>query len=863
MKVIKPLNQGVLFRVFEDGRRSYFAVTILHAFPFSPAASLLIPEVDMWKAVAAELGKDAILDAAMPKSRAEVLLCATCFAPKGKPVPAYEVSFRLGTMSKDLFVFGDRYWKKRAALLNVISDPEPFLTMPITWDRAFGGPDSKWNPAGKGLDVIKLKSGETARPLPNIEDPKHLIGSPRDNPRPAGFRPIDLLAPARMAKAGTYDEDWRAERFPGLAKDMDPAFFNDAPEDQQQAGWFIGDEKFELKGLHPEKNPLPGKLPGLRPRLFLNQKEGVGERFKEINTHADTVWLFPRVEMGIVIHRGVVEVASDEAADVLHLMTGYERLADPPRDLEHYRRTFLKKTDPATGAVAMIDERDLIPPGEPSPIIELMKDADTKSQESPRRQNLMRKLAKDRQQQEAMITAAGLDPATVLPPPPPPPKPLTVDDVLNLDEEMQKAQAAAKIRHEELLQNAKDTMAQLGLDYDQMVAEAKKKAGPRPVFKAEEQIAEMRAAGVADPDMEAKLRQTEEVMKKNYRSKAHFTPEPILPPPEQAARLREQVIAAIGAGQSLAGQDLLGADLHGLDLRNLDFTNAFLEKVNLNEADLSGATLDGAVLAWATLDRAKLVEASLVAANFGAASLLNANLNHANLQDAVLAGANLFRADFTGANLAGADFLDAKCAEADFAAAVIGKATFSGNDFTGAIFKEADLSASIWIKCTVSRADFTAAKAPGAVFVGLLADHAVFAAADLTKSCAADGCVFTNADLKNANLTEAGWLAADLSSADLRGAVMAGANFYESKLRRADLTLAVAPKARFDKADLSHAKLVAVNLMEGSLLKARLTATNLSGANLFGAELFRAVIGNTNFTGADLTMTKLEKWRPA
>ena len=43
--------------------------------------------------------------------------------------------------------------------------------------------------------------------------------------------------------------------------------------------------------------------------------------------------------------------ASDEAADVLHLMLGYERLTDPARDLEHYRRAFLKKTDPCVSVV--------------------------------------------------------------------------------------------------------------------------------------------------------------------------------------------------------------------------------------------------------------------------------------------------------------------------------------------------------------------------------------------------------------------------------------------------------------------------------------------------------------------------------
>ncbi|NIO06636.1 MAG: hypothetical protein GTO40_01120, partial [Deltaproteobacteria bacterium] len=61
MKVIKPFNQGILYKVFEDGKQCYLSVGILSFFPFEKSAGLL-SEIDMWKFAGTELGKDAMLD---------------------------------------------------------------------------------------------------------------------------------------------------------------------------------------------------------------------------------------------------------------------------------------------------------------------------------------------------------------------------------------------------------------------------------------------------------------------------------------------------------------------------------------------------------------------------------------------------------------------------------------------------------------------------------------------------------------------------------------------------------------------------------------------------------------------------------
>ncbi|NIO06635.1 MAG: DUF2169 domain-containing protein, partial [Deltaproteobacteria bacterium] len=73
------------------------------------------------------------------------LVVGKCFAPGGKPVPAYEVCLQIGPIRKTLHVFGDRFWKRKAGVVKTISDPLPFTEMAISYDNAFGGPDYKKN----------------------------------------------------------------------------------------------------------------------------------------------------------------------------------------------------------------------------------------------------------------------------------------------------------------------------------------------------------------------------------------------------------------------------------------------------------------------------------------------------------------------------------------------------------------------------------------------------------------------------------------------------------------------------------------------------------------------------------------------
>ena len=78
MKTIKPQKLGLLTRCYEHEQQFFLGVSVLAFIPLTTEPALL-SEVDLWKFCAAELGKEAILDSGIPKSRPEFLVTGKAF----------------------------------------------------------------------------------------------------------------------------------------------------------------------------------------------------------------------------------------------------------------------------------------------------------------------------------------------------------------------------------------------------------------------------------------------------------------------------------------------------------------------------------------------------------------------------------------------------------------------------------------------------------------------------------------------------------------------------------------------------------------------------------------------------------------
>ena len=226
-------------------------------------------------------------DLVRTKVATDIVVVGHAVAPEGRPVTRMDVGFRVGPVQKVLRVTGDRRWG-----LTGPGAPESFLTMPLLYERAFGGVDPKserpdrdfyWpNPVGTGFAVSSDNLADT--PLPNIEYPDQMLSGRGGRPRPAGFGPVACHWQPRVAFAGTYDDAWMKERQPLVPDDFDDRFFQCVPQDQQASGFLRGGEDVVVRGMTPSGDlrlRLPRVLLGFDTRFY----DGSREHHEELHLH--------------------------------------------------------------------------------------------------------------------------------------------------------------------------------------------------------------------------------------------------------------------------------------------------------------------------------------------------------------------------------------------------------------------------------------------------------------------------------------------------------------------------------------------------------------------------------------------------
>jgi hypothetical protein len=202
-------------------------------------------------------------DIALVKPFVDVLINGSAFAPGGRPVPSVSVEISIGDLRKELVVSGDRFWRA-GPFGATVSSPKPFVTLPIVFERAFGGADDRVadqtrivvearNPVGVGLNGVRSRDPSVESELPNVEAPSARMVSKSDRPAPAGFSAVGRGWLPRISYAGTYDSDWLAQRWPLLPADFDDRFNQCAPADQQTR-MLRGGEPVRLLNMTPNGN---------------------------------------------------------------------------------------------------------------------------------------------------------------------------------------------------------------------------------------------------------------------------------------------------------------------------------------------------------------------------------------------------------------------------------------------------------------------------------------------------------------------------------------------------------------------------------------------------------------------------------
>ena len=338
------------------------------------------------------------------------------------------------------------------------------------------------------------------------------------------------------------------------------------------------------------------------------------------------------------------------------------------------------------------------------------------------------------------------------------------------------------------------------------------------------------------------------------------------PNPENASRLRHEVLAELSRGGGFSNRDLRGADLSGLNLSGANFSEADLIGADFSGSNLCDATFSGAWLAHANLSRSLLDRTDFSGASLGCADLSESRgsgtlYRGAYLTGTVLISASLVDGDFSKADLFDVLFLRTKVHRGKFQGAKfirVGllavphpkglsatknikarfpfeEVDFTGSDFTKAVFMNADFVRSDFSECILDKATFLECTGPETRF-----DGARFFRTSFPKSTEFPRSSFLKCDMSGANLR-----GLNLEGSDFRGAKLEGMDGSGCVLRGLNLTGVSARKARFMKSDLRFSDCRGGDFMQALFLNADLRHVNFSRSSLYKAGFIGATIDST------------------
>ncbi len=240
------------------------------------------------------------------KVATDIVVNATAYAPDAKPTYDLVASVAVGRHRKDVLVTGDRAAQHRPAGSPVFSEPVRFVSLPLSYDRAYGGVDVRSdpsmaatflrNPVGRGFVVRNEREAVDGLPLPNVEDPADVLTGERlccghikdweAQPMPdglgwfarhwwpraqlAGTMPGDkaLEATLRRAYAKAIPAGLRSQYAQTRVRAMDFRFFNGASRGLVRP-FLAGDEVLAFRNLHPAGDVV-ARLPGEQPLVGLD-----------------------------------------------------------------------------------------------------------------------------------------------------------------------------------------------------------------------------------------------------------------------------------------------------------------------------------------------------------------------------------------------------------------------------------------------------------------------------------------------------------------------------------------------------------------------------------------------------------------
>ena len=801
------------------------------------AEGKVMPAEQTWSWIAERMGKQT-LDRGLKKSRGTFAVQGQAYALTDAQRAGMAVRVSLGKLEKTLHVFPPRQWNKGLLGWMPVTSGQ-IDCLPLTLENAYGGAQWADNPVGKGYCADTDTAGGTA--LAQLEVANLSVCDPKDRPAIASFMPLPPQSAARSAFMGTLDEDWTAYRAPFLPIDTDARWFDEVAQDQCNTEFWRGDEAWSVTGMHPAQAQVSGRLPGLRPRLFVERTDK-RLAITEAPMDLDTVWLFPEAQSVLLLYRAEVSVLDIDAQDIATLAMALERVADAELD----KQTWIDQLWPRPPV-----EPVEIPPTEPPVFDSGPMIASVQAAADAIHAELS--VAHEQSLQIAQDMATGMDMpfnradhpplvklnfAAFMGEPQAPAKPFD-PEALRAEIETELAQAKA-----DSMRHARSAITRLSLDVEETLALANQPVPEVDLMGVlarldlpqaqQADMVEKVAAGLSRSQaMEASIDQQLAVVEKALAAdRIKFGPAPT--PAAYCNLTRESLQALHLAGKSLQNLSLNGLDLSGLDLGQADLKRTLFENCQLKGACLANTDLSQSQFIGCDLTAARLDKACLQETLFQRVLCQGASFKGANLLAIRASQSDFSTADFTEANLQQAQLNECSLDKAQLSNANLSQLHLNKCDLSGALFTDGNLHKAKLYDCTLDATDMRRANLSKADFAKVVGRDLDLRECNLQNLRLAAHCVLPGVRLDDADLTAASFQDVDLNHASLRGARLNDALLTGCDLSDSDGVGLIAQGIYLSGCDLSRADWSGANLLNGRLRKVCLEQTNLSGSNLHG-----------------------------
>lgn len=205
----------------------------------------------------------------------DITLNAIAHAPHTKPSTNWDVSIRIGEITKSLRVTGPRHWRFSNLIGWQLSAAEPTMAVPLQFEYAFGGSFRRHdeqvvfdpNPVGLGFADPRHVDRRLLIPAAQIEQCDSPIKKFGEIYEPVGVGPIAKHWLPRRNLCGTADDLWKETRWPLRPLDFDFSYYNSSPNGLRYPGYLSGAEEVFISGCSPERE-ISFNLPGIRLGIF-------------------------------------------------------------------------------------------------------------------------------------------------------------------------------------------------------------------------------------------------------------------------------------------------------------------------------------------------------------------------------------------------------------------------------------------------------------------------------------------------------------------------------------------------------------------------------------------------------------------